>query len=191
MGNGLLLIVSGPSGAGKTTITRAIRERIDDAVFSVSATTRAKTAADVEGVDYHFVSDEAFDRMVDEDAFLEWAEVFGHKYGTPRAQIEEHLEAGRLVVLDIDVQGAQQVKVAMPRAFGIFIEPPDEDVLLERLRARQRDSEEVIQRRFAEAKREMAEARSGKAYDIFVVNDDLERAIGDAIAAIEARRGNL
>lgn len=184
---GLLLIMSGPSGVGKTTITRAIRDRLENAVFSVSATTRPRTDADREGVDYHFVSDEEFDRMIAAGEFLEWADVFGNKYGTPRGPIEEHLAAGRVVILDIDVKGARQVKGAMPEAFGIFILAPSEEVLLERLRGRKRDSEETIQRRFAEAKREIAEAMACGAYSAFVVNDDLERAIGEALEIVRQR----
>lgn len=177
----LLLIVSGPSGVGKTTITRAIREQIPDSVFSVSATTRLKTDADREGIDYHFVSVDEFDRMIDAGEFLEWANVFGNKYGTPRGPIEVHLNAGRLVVLDIDVNGATQVKAAMPDAFGIFVLPPSEDELLKRLRERKREPEDVIQRRFSEAKREIADAKRSGAYDAFIVNDDLQRAVGEAL----------
>jgi guanylate kinase len=186
---GLLLIVSGPSGVGKTTITRAIREQIPDSVFSVSATTRAKTGAERDGVDYHFVTMDEFDRMIGAGEFLEWAEVFGNKYGTPRGPIEESLGAGRLVVLDIDVNGAKQVKAKVPDAFGIFILPPSEAALLMRLRERKRDSEDVIQRRFAEAKREIAEAKSSGAYDAFIVNDDLARAVGEAIGLVRQRLG--
>src|SRR5690606_29343030 len=121
--NGLLLIISGPSGVGKTTITRAVERAIPGAVFSVSVTTRQKTLSDVEGVDYHFVSDAEFDRLVAEDELLEWAEVFGRRYGTPRKWVDEQLRRGRLVILEIDVKGALQVKQRMPggaAAFGMF-----------------------------------------------------------------------
>lgn len=184
---GLLLIMSGPSGVGKTTITRAIRDRIEGAVFSVSATTRPKTDADREGVDYHFVTPEEFDRMIAAREFLEWAEVFGNKYGTPRDPIEAHLARGRLVILDIDVKGARQVKGAMPDAFGVFILPPSEESLLERLRARKRDPEDVMRRRFAEAKREIEEAKACGAYNAFVVNDDLDRAIEETLDIVRRR----
>lgn len=186
--NGLLLIISGPSGVGKTTITRGVERSIADSVFSVSATTRAKTDADVEGVDYHFVTDAEFDRLVESDELLEWANVFGKRYGTPRGWVVEQLRRGRLVILEIDVEGARQVKARMPNAFGVFILPPSEDVLLERLRSRRRESEEAIQKRFAEAKREMATARAGDIYDLFIVNDDLRRATAEAARAVEARR---
>jgi guanylate kinase len=189
---GLLLIISGPSGVGKTTITHAIerefagrpRDGGAGAVFSVSATTRPKTPADREGVDYHFISDAEFDRLVAEGAFLEWANVFGKRYGTPRKWVEERLAEGRLVILEIDVQGAVNVKRAMPGALGIFVLPPSEEALLERLRARKREDDAAIQRRFAEAKREIAAARASGAYDVFIVNDVLERAVAEAVGVV-------
>ncbi|GAB4518401.1 MAG: guanylate kinase [Phycisphaerales bacterium] len=186
--NGMLLVISGPSGVGKTTITRAIERSIPDATFSVSATTRPKTDADVEGVDYTFLSVERFEQLVEEDAFLEHATYAGNYYGTLRAPVEAQLERGRLVILEIDVQGAQIVKEKMPQAFAIFIEPPSEEELLNRLRARKRESEEIIQRRFAVARREIEQAKSCGAYDEFVVNDDLERAIQEAMGLVTERR---
>ncbi|MBX3358647.1 MAG: guanylate kinase [Phycisphaeraceae bacterium] len=193
--SGLLLIISGPSGVGKTTITHAIEQEFAGrprdggagAVFSVSATTRPRTAADREGLDYHFVDDAEFDRLVAQDAFLEWANVFGKRYGTLRSWVQERLAEGRLVILEIDVQGAISVKQQMPDAFGLFVLPPSENVLLDRLRARKREEESAIQRRFAEAKREMATARTCGAYDVFIVNDDLKRAIGEAVTAVRSR----
>ncbi len=190
--NGLLLVISGPSGVGKTTITRAVERSIPGSVFSVSATTRAKTEADVEGVDYHFVTEPEFDQMIRDDAFLEWAGVFGKRYGTPRAWVEEQLARGRLVILEIDVEGAKQVKRAMPDAFGIFILPPSEEELLRRLHGRKREDEALIQKRFAEAQREIAEANRCNAYDAFIVNDVLEGAIDQAVRVVteeRARRG--
>lgn len=186
--NGLLLIISGPSGVGKTTITRGVERAIGDSVFSVSCTTRVKTEADTEGVDYHFVSDEDFMELVEKDAFLEWADVFGKKYGTRRKWVEEQLARGRLVILEIDVKGAAQVKEKMPEAFGMFIMPPSEEVLLGRLQNRKRESNEQIQKRFAEAKTEMDAARSGEVYDKFIINEDLEAAIQEAIMTVKAAR---
>ncbi|MFG0242829.1 MAG: guanylate kinase [Phycisphaerales bacterium JB054] len=186
--DGLLLIISGPSGVGKTTITRGVERSIADSVFSVSVTTRAQTDADVEGVDYHFASDAEFDRLIEQGQLLEWANVFGKRYGTPKQWVFEQLRRGRLVIVEIDVDGALQVKAAMPEAFAVFILPPNEDVLLERLRHRKRESEEAITRRFAEAKREIATARESGVYDLFVVNDDLDRAICEAVRAVQARR---
>ena len=127
--NGLLLIISGPSGVGKTTITRGVERSIPGSVFSVSYTTRAKTDADVEAVDYHFIDHDEFQQLIDEDAFLEWADVFGKRYGTRKKWVDEQLARGRLVILEIDVEGAKQVKAKMPEAFGMFILPPSEDEL--------------------------------------------------------------
>jgi guanylate kinase len=183
--DGLLLIISGPSGVGKTTITRAVERSIPGAVFSVSATTRPRTPADVEGVDYHFVTDAEFDTLVAQDAFLEWASVFGKRYGTLRAWVDEQLARGRLVILEIDVQGAARVKSQMPGAFAVFVLPPDEQTLLERLRNRKREGEEVIQRRFAEARSEIAAATTGRIYDAFVTNRDLEKAIAEAVTLVK------
>lgn len=185
-GPGVLLVISGPSGVGKTTITRAVEQAFPEAVFSVSATTRPRTSADREGIDYHFVSDEEFERMKAAGEFLETAEVFGRKYGTPRRWVEQRLAEGRLVILEIDVQGARAVKSQVPEAFGIFVLPPSEEVLLERLRARGRDPEEVIARRFSEAKREIAAAKSGRIYDRFIVNEDLQRAVDEAVLLVRA-----
>jgi len=186
--DGLLLVISGPSGVGKTTITRAVERSIPGSVFSVSATTRAKTEADVEGVDYHFVDETEFDAMIRDGAFLEWAGVFGKRYGTPRAWVEEQLARGRLVILEIDVEGAKQVKKAMPEAFGVFILPPSEDELLRRLRSRKREDEALIQKRFAEAQREIAEAGRCGSYDAFITNDVLERAIREAVETVTRER---
>jgi guanylate kinase len=186
--DGMLLVISGPSGVGKTTITRAVERTFPGSVFSVSVTTRPKTAADVDGVDYRFVSDAQFDAMVAQDAFLEWASVFGKRYGTPRAWVDEHLARGRLVILEIDVQGAINVKRHKPDAFAIFVLPPNEEVLLERLRARKRESEDVIQRRFAEARREISQAESCGVYDAFIVNQDLNQAIDQAVRIVRDAR---
>ena len=188
--NGLLLILSGPSGVGKTTITRGVERAIGDSVFSVSYTTRAKTEADTEGVDYHFISDERFAELEAEGAFLESADVFGKKYGTRKRWVDEQLARGRLVILEIDVLGAQQVKNKMPEAFGVFILPPSEEELLNRLRNRKRESEELIQKRFAEAKREIAFAKESDVYDTFVVNEDVETAIAEAIQKVAAARSS-
>jgi guanylate kinase len=145
---------------------------------------------DVEGVDYHFVDDAEFDRLEREDRLLESANVFGNRYGTPRDWVDEQLRRGRLVILDIDVQGAIQVRRRMPEAFGLFILPPSEEVLLERLRARKREPEEVIQRRFAEARQEIANARSSGVYSAWVTNADLNTSIAQAVDFItRARRG--
>lgn len=186
---GRLVVISGPSGVGKTTITRAVNEHVEDTLFSVSATTRTKTDADREGVDYHFLSNEEFDRKVEEDAFLEHAEYAGRRYGTLREPVEWALERGKTVLLEIDVQGAEQIKTAMPDAFALFVLPPSEEDLLQRLRNRKREDEAAIQRRFTIAKEEIARAKASGAYDLFIVNDDLERATSEAIEAVRALKG--
>ncbi len=186
--NGLLLVISGPSGVGKTTITRAVERSIPGSIFSISATTRPKSDADTDGVDYHFLTDEQFDAKVEADEFLEHAVYVGNKYGTLRAPVEVQLQRGRLVILDIDVQGAKQVKRAMPDAFAIFILPPDEATLLERLRSRKRDSDEAIRKRFEHAQTEIASARESGIYDAYVENDDLDRAIAEAVRLVTERR---
>jgi guanylate kinase len=186
--NGLLLVISGPSGVGKTTVTRGVERSIPDAVFSVSATTRARTPADVEGVDYHFVDDAEFERMKGADEFLECAGIYGKKYGTPRAWVEEQLRRGRLVILEIDVQGAVQVKGKLAEAFCIFILPPDETTLLQRLRDRRREDPALIEKRFAQARSEIEQARSCGVYDHFLVNKDLNETIARAVDLVNAER---
>ena len=184
---GLLLVMSGPSGVGKTTLVHRLLERFDG-TFSISATTRARSEKEVDGRDYYFIDQETFQRWIEEGRFLEHAEVFGRSwYGTPREPVESQLERGRLVVLDIDVQGAIQVRRSMPSSFGVFIMPPDEAVLLKRLRARGREDEATIERRFAEARSEMATARECGAYDAFIVNDDLESAVAELVEIIGRR----
>jgi len=186
--DGLLVIISGPSGVGKTTIARAVERAIPGSLFSVSATTRTKTDRDVEGVDYHFVDEPTFRAMIDRGEFLEWAEVFGRLYGTPGAWVSEQLRRGRVVICDIDVHGARQVKAAMPEALSIFVLPPNDEELLRRLRARKREDESAIQRRFAEAKREIADAEASGVYDHFLVNTDLDQAIRDAVELVRGSR---
>lgn len=184
---GLLVIVSGPSGAGKTTIARAVHDAFAGSLLSVSLTTRPPGPRETDGVDYHFVDEAEFLARVDRAEFLEHAGVYGKRYGTLRAPVADAMRAGRLVILEIDVQGAKQVKSQIPDSYGLFVLPPSEDALLDRLRSRQRDSEEVIQKRFARARDEMAEARRCAVYDLFIVNDDLDRAIGEAIGGVRAR----
>jgi guanylate kinase len=187
--SGLLLVISGPSGVGKTTITREIEKRLGG-VFSVSVTTRPKTPADREGRDYHFITEEEFNRQRDAGELLEWAEVFGkHKYGTPRAPVDAALEQGKLVILEIDVQGGLQIRRKMPEAYLMFILPPSDEELLRRLRRRGRDSEDAIERRFAEAQKEIQTARDSGAYDVYLVNDDLATMVTRACELVQHRRG--
>lgn len=185
--NGLLLVVSGPSGVGKTTIVHRMQQTLGGH-FSVSATTRPRSTEEKDGVDYYFVTPSEFERMQRGGEFLEWAEVFGrHAYGTPRRPVEQALERGELIILDIDVQGARQVRQAMPSAFMIFILPPDEEELMRRLKARGRDDQEAIDRRYAEAQHEIRQATEVKLYDAFVINDDLERAVAETCRIVANR----
>ena len=187
---GLLLVVSGPSGVGKTTIVHRMQERLGGR-FSVSATTRPRSSEEVDGQDYYFVTNSEFERMQRGGEFLESAEVFGrHGYGTPRRPVEAALEKGELIILDIDVQGARQVRQAMPSAYMIFILPPSEDELMRRLQSRGRDDQDAIERRFAEAQHEIRQATEVKLYDAFVINDDLERAVEETCQLVSQRRGH-
>jgi len=186
---GLLLVVSGPSGVGKTSIVHEVVRRFRGE-FSVSATTRAAGPGEVDGRDYHFIDQARFQRMIDAHEFLEYAQVFGRSwYGTPRAPVLAALAAGRVIVLDIDVQGAEQVRASHPGMFGIFILPPSEEDLLVRLRARAREDEAAIERRLAESTHEIARARSDGTFDAFVVNDDLGRCIEKVCELLVSRLG--
>jgi guanylate kinase len=185
--SGLLLVLSGPSGAGKTTITHAVEQKFGG-VFSVSATTRAPGPGEVHGRDYLFITPEQFQRWIDEKKFLEYAQVFGRSwYGTPRDPVEAELHKGRLVILDIDVQGALQVKRALPNALMVFVTAPDESALRQRLIQRGRDEPAAIQRRLEEARKEIETARSSGQYDCFVINDQLDRAL-DQVCNVVAQR---
>jgi len=188
--SGLLVIVSGPSGVGKTTIARVLEEQLK-AQFSVSMTTRAKTRRDEEGVDYFFVDEAGFQIAKEQGDLLESAQWLGNSYGTPRQPVEEALAAGQLMILEIDVAGAEQVKAKMPDAFGIFIMPPDEQSLLDRLRGRGRDNEAAIERRFAAAKAEIDRAKQGENYDHFIINDDLAAAIETSLTLVRAQLDQL
>lgn len=186
---GLLLVISGPSGVGKTSIVREVLARFGGD-FSVSATTRTPGPGEVDGRDYRFIDERTFQRMVDADLFLEHAQVFGRNwYGTPREPVERAIAQGRIVALDIDVQGAEQVRARHPDALCIFVLPPSEEELLRRLRARGREDEASIMRRYAESTREIARARNGTTYDAFVTNEELGAATEDVCALIAARIG--
>ena len=182
---GLLFVISGPSGVGKTTIAHRVEAELGG-VFSVSITTRPQTDADRPGVDYTFMDRAEFERYRETDDLLEYAEVFGHYYGTPRQPALDALAAGKLFIVEIDVAGGIQVKQKMPEAYAIFILPPSEQTLLERLRRRRREAEDVIQRRFAKAKDEISRAQSCGAYDDFVTNDDLDTAVDEVVKLVSA-----
>jgi guanylate kinase len=185
-----LFVISGPSGAGKGTLVSAIREERPDLGLTVSATTRPPRPHDVPGVTYHFLSDEEFDRRVANGDFLEWADVHGHKYGTLRSEVDRLMDAGKSVILEIDVQGAFNVRRIYPDAVLIFIEPPSLEVLESRLRGRGTEDEASIELRMRNARHEMELA---DRYDERVVNDDLAKAVsdlGDVLERYETDGGN-
>lgn len=168
---GLLFILSSPSGAGKSTIARMILDADDGIGLSVSATTRPMRPGEIEGQDYHFVSDAEFDRLVAEGEFLEWAHVFGHRYGTLKQQVRARIEDGQDVLLDIDWQGTQQLKQVDPDIVRVFILPPSMEELERRLRSRGTDSDEVIAARMA---RSNVEISHWAEYDYVLINDDAD-----------------
>ncbi|NIT62845.1 MAG: guanylate kinase [Gammaproteobacteria bacterium] len=188
MAAGTLFIVSAPSGAGKTSLVRALMEAMGVIQFSVSHTTRPMRPGERDGVDYHFVDPRTFEAMVRGDEFLEHAQVFDHQYGTARASVAGPLSEGVDVILDIDWQGARQVRAAMPEAVGIFVLPPSRRALEQRLRGRGQDDEGVIARRMRDAARESAHYDE---YDYLVVNDDFAVALGELRAIVQARRLRL
>jgi guanylate kinase len=182
----LVLIVSGPSGSGKSTLVQKILE-LPGTMPSISCTTRARRATEASGKCYDFVSESEFDDMVARGEFLEYARVFGkHSYGTPKKWLEESRKRGLDLVLEIDVQGAAQVKEKLPESMAIFILPPSREELERRLRSRGQDSDEEIVRRLAKARDEIA--AFGKYYDFCVVNDDVESAGREAQAIVTALR---
>lgn len=185
---GLLLVISGPSGVGKSMIKDAVNAQLDGQ-FSVSATTRQPRPGETHGEDYFFVDRAEFERMRDAGELLEWATVHGQLYGTPRGPVERAVAAGQLIILDIDVQGGIQIKRAKPDALAIFILPPSEPALLDRLRKRATDSEDEIQRRFANAKEEIAIGKQCGAYEHFVVNEEgkLDEAVAEVMGIVKAR----
>ena len=180
-------MISGPSGVGKGTVVRRILERRPDVVFSVSYTTRSPRPGEVDGVHYRFVSDETFDAVIAADGFLEWAEIFGHRSGTPAAEVAEARAAGRDVLLEVDVQGARSVRQRVPDSVLVYLQPPSEDELGRRLRTRGTESGQALERRLAETRRELAEA---ERFDHVVVNDDVEEAVEEVLAIIGPTREN-
>jgi guanylate kinase len=173
---GRLVVLAGPSGVGKSTVVKALRPELPSLFFSVSVTTRAPRPGEVDGRDYHFVSDAEFDRMIASDELLEWAEIHRglHRSGTPAAPVAQYLAAGDPVLIEVDLAGARAIKAARPDALMVFLTPPSWDDLVSRLASRGTESPEVVERRLATARDELA-ARA--EFDITVVNDDINRVV--------------
>ena len=184
-GLGSLFIVAAPSGAGKSSLVNALLAREPGIALSISTTTRAPRPGESEGQHYHFVSREEFDRQIAADAFLEYAEVHGNCYGTSRAAVEPVLTKGGDVLLEIDYQGARQVRQRRPETISVFILPPSRTELERRLRARAQDSEAVIAKRMANSREEIAHAHE---FDFIVVNEDFNRALDELQAIVRAQR---
>ena len=180
---GNLFVVSGPSGAGKGTLLSQVIERIPDAWVSVSATTRSPRPGEIEGVHYFFLDTDHFKSLVEQDGFLEWAQVHDNYYGTLKQSVIDHMNAGDQVILEIDVQGALQVRKALPEAHLVFIEPPSLEELERRLRQRGTETDDLISSRMKTAEVELAQKME---YDVQVVNDDLERAVDELVEVINS-----
>ena len=185
---GILLVVSGPSGAGKGTICAAIRKIFPKLNYSISMTTRAPRKGEVEGTSYFFRTNEEFEKLIKEDAFLESARVYDHYYGTPKKYALDKIENGESVLLEIDIQGAMQVKQRYPQGVFVYVVPPSLDVLSARIHGRGTDSEEVIQKRLAKITDELAMAHK---YDYIIVNDVLEDAVHKVCSILEAESCKL
>lgn len=186
--SGFLLVLSSPSGGGKTTIARRLLAGRSDVGYSVSATTRAMRPGEVDGQDYHFLAREEFLRRVEAGAFLEWAEYAGNLYGTLRSEVDRIVAEGRVAVMDIEVQGARQLRTRYPGAVHVFVLPPSAAALVQRLRGRNTEDGDALRRRLEEAAREIAAAAE---YDYAVVNDDLDHAVAQVGAIIDAEARHM
>ncbi|MBT5331597.1 MAG: guanylate kinase [Porticoccaceae bacterium] len=186
--SGTLYIVSAPSGAGKTSLVKQLIEQVSDLKISVSHTTRQKRNGEEEGIAYHFVDEAIFVDMINRAEFLEHAQVFNHYYGTSEVWVKEQLKSGQDVILEIDWQGAEQVRRLMPQACSIFVLPPSIAVLEERLRKRATDSDEVIAQRLAEAKAEMSHYSEA---DYLIINDDFDTALAQLQSILLSNRSRI
>jgi guanylate kinase len=184
MSKNILFILSAPSGAGKTSLLHALMNDAEGIAVSVSHTTRRQRPGEIDGQHYHFVTVDEFQRMIAEDAFIEHAQVFDNFYGTSKAGVQQQLDSGTDVILEIDWQGARQVRRLFPDAVSIFIVPPSVEALRERLSDRGQDSEEVIERRMADA---LAELSHYDEYDYIIINDQFEQALDDLRCVLRAQ----
>jgi len=182
-----LVVVSGPSGAGKTTVCRKVAKRLG-VLVSVSATTRPRRPGEVDGTDYQFIGAEEFRRRIDQGRFVEWAEVFGQLYGTPLEELVRAEEAGNVLLLEIDVQGGIRIKKRFPDVLAVLLLAPGLEALRRRLSLRGTEGQEEAERRFAEAQKEIEMARRAGCYDVEVVNDRLDDAVEKVIELVEMRR---
>jgi len=183
---GMMVVLSSPSGAGKTTISKKVLQTDNQISLSVSYTTRPRRSAEVDGIDYHFIAKESFEEMISKEEFVEYASVFGNFYGTPKIQIENHLNNGRDILFDIDWQGTRQlVSYSREDVVSIFVLPPSLNELERRLRGRAQDSEEVLQDRMQKAKQEISH---WDEYDYVIVNNDVEQALIQVLDIIHAER---
>jgi guanylate kinase len=178
---GKLIVLTGPSGVGKGTLMNAILQRYPELHYSVSATTRSPRPGEVNGKNYHFITRSEFEKLVTQGEFLEWAEFAGNFYGTPREAVLNHIQSGKLVVLEIELEGARQIRHTFPSALSIFILPPSFAELEKRIRGRGQDTEEAISRRLNRAEEEIAAADE---FDLQIINDDFEEALQEIEKAI-------
>lgn len=185
---GLILVISAPAGAGKTTLCKRLLQSLPSFISSVSFTTRFPRRQEIEGVDYYFVSREEFEELIKKNAFVEWAEVHGHLYGTSKKFLEETIKAGKDVILEVDVKGGRKIKEKYPEAILVFILPPSWEELEKRLHKRGTEDEKTIKKRLATAKEEI---KYLPYYDYFLVNDDINATTKKLLLIIEAERHKI